>query len=475
MRLDFARFTTGWLALVLAGPLAVVPLPAAAAAPAAAPTVAPAASNRADGAVVTLLTGDRVRRFIGSGGEPAVAVEPAAGRERVGFVRESRPAAGGAHLSVVPADALPLLAAGRLDPRLFDVTELTRQGITGGRPLPLIVTYGGSRVARRPLPAGSHVVRALPGGAGTAVLADPGRGPAVWAWLTGAGVTGSAVPAVPGSAPTVSSKAPAVPGKAPAVPGGVVPRALAGGIRTVWLDAAAPAVAAVPEPESYDLTLRLVSRTGHFEAGVAQAVDTVTGAVFGIRPFSPDGTAVIRLPRGRYDINAFDFSADPGNTAQPLAVTLLSAPDVNLAADTAIRLDATAGNPVRAVVDQPAAVLQFGELGIVSGRAAAPAAASLGWLASSAYQLFAVPGRHPTTAHTYAFFFRDTLAAVAPDTDPASPVYQLAFLHRGGIPARTVFRVHDRELARVAATEHIQGAPGTALRADFARLPLPFT
>ncbi|MEN3356592.1 MAG: hypothetical protein V7637_574 [Mycobacteriales bacterium] len=857
MRPVFARFKAGLLALVLAGPIAAVPpaTAAGAAAPTVAPSVAPAAGSVGGGAVVTLLTGDRVRRLAGADGEPAVAVEPAAGREHVGFVRESRPAAGGDHLSVVPADALPLLAAGRLDPRLFDVTELTREGFTAGRPLPLIVTYGRSRGPGRPLPAGARAVRALPSIDGTAVLAEPGRGPAMWAWLTGTARQG-------GTAGTVG----------PAGTGGGTPRALADGIRTVWLDAlahpaldvsvpqigapvawrsgftgrgvtigvldtgiaadhpdlagrvaesrdftgtrpdagddvghgthvagvlagsgaasggryrgvapdatllngkvcvssgcptsaviagmewaapqarvvnlsvvaaatdgtdplsqavdqltarygtlfvaaagngdpsgavAAPAaadaalavgsvdaadrtspfssrgprrgdyavkpdiaapgdgivsarasgtpggdadpvdayyarmsgtsiaaphvagaaallaqqhpdwtaallkstlmstalptaavfeqgagrvdlaravsqpvtatsgslsygffawprgrpvsrsvryrndgdaavtlrldlaatgpdgrpapgglfaaavpavtvpahgtadvpvtadpaaagagryggrltatapgvavstaVAAVLEPESYDLTLTLVSRTGHFEAGVAQAVDTTTGAVFGIRPFSPDGTAVVRLPRGRYDINAFDFSADPGNTAQPLAVTLLSEPDMNLVAGAAVRLDATAGQPVRAVADRPSAVLQVGELGLVSGRPAAATAASLSWLASSQYQLFAVPSRRPVTAHTYAFFFRATLAAAAPDTDPATPVYQLAFLHRGGIPARTAFRVHDRELARVAATDHTQGAPAVALRADFARLPLPFT
>jgi subtilisin family serine protease len=234
------------------------------------------------------------------------------------------------------------------------------------------------------------------------------------------------------------------------------------------------ALGAVVEPESYDLRLHLVSRTGHFDAGLAQLVDTATGAVFGAGSFDATGTAVVRLPRGSYDVNALDLDDDPANPAAPLAVTLLSAPGVPLTADRTVRLDARAAAPVRVRVDQPAATLQFGELGIVSGDAAGTSAGSLSWFARPGQQLFAGPTGRAVTDHTYTFFFRATLAAAPPAQTAAQTVYQLAFLRRGGIPA-PAFRVRDRELARVDARYHGQGVPANSVRADFALLPVPNT
>ena len=131
------------------------------------------------------------------------------------------------------------------------------------------------------------------------------------------------------------------------------------------------ALAAYLEPESYDLAIRLVSRTGHFDGGTAQLVDTGTGEVF-MR------VAVRRrryrrgqaAPKGRYDLNAFDVSADPANADQPYTVTLMSRPNLTVAADTPVTLDATAGQPVAAVVDRPDATRQFGEIGLFSANPA---------------------------------------------------------------------------------------------------------
>ena len=75
---------------------------------------------------VTLITGDQVLT-----GQRAV--RPAPGREHVVFTTYTAQG----HEYVVPHDALPLIANGRLDERLFDVTELA----TYGGALPVIVTY----------------------------------------------------------------------------------------------------------------------------------------------------------------------------------------------------------------------------------------------------------------------------------------------------------------------------------------------
>src|SRR5262245_35431251 len=91
---------------------------------------------------ITLITGDRltVDRF------DNVAITKARGRERVPF---SMTTVDG-HVHVVPADALPLLRAGRLDARLFDVTALLSFGYDDERraDLPLIVTAKPANPAR---------------------------------------------------------------------------------------------------------------------------------------------------------------------------------------------------------------------------------------------------------------------------------------------------------------------------------------
>ncbi|MFD4669369.1 S8 family peptidase [Lentzea sp. NPDC058450] len=87
---------------------------------------------------VTLITGDQV--LIGQR-----AIKPAQGRERVLFSTYTT----GGHEYVVPHDAIPMIADGRLDERLFDVTELA----TYDGALPVIVTY----------PRGTLTAQAHPG------------------------------------------------------------------------------------------------------------------------------------------------------------------------------------------------------------------------------------------------------------------------------------------------------------------------
>ncbi|TWP49287.1 S8 family serine peptidase [Lentzea tibetensis] len=100
---------------------------------------ADAAEKAATPATVTLISGDRVT-VVGS----SVSVTPAPGRERVLFHRRTERD----HVRVVPDDALPLLAAGRLDEQLFDVTALVEQGYDDAHTaeLPLLRT-GGVRTA----------------------------------------------------------------------------------------------------------------------------------------------------------------------------------------------------------------------------------------------------------------------------------------------------------------------------------------
>jgi subtilisin family serine protease len=102
------------------------------------PAPAKAPAKRIGPHTVTLVTGDRLT----VDGPGRVTVKP-----RKGISYLTRTVHG--HLSVIPSDALGLLDAGKLDPRLFDVTTLIWFGYDDRRAdLPLIVTYTGGAGGR---------------------------------------------------------------------------------------------------------------------------------------------------------------------------------------------------------------------------------------------------------------------------------------------------------------------------------------
>ncbi|GAA3917982.1 S8 family serine peptidase [Actinoplanes auranticolor] len=110
--------------------------------PAAAAPAAPAPARAEPGAAtITLITGDTVA-LTRAGQRYAATVRPAPGREGVTF--HTFETDGG--LRVLPADAIPLVDAGRLDAELFDVEHLVAQGYgdAASATLPLIIQGGGA-------------------------------------------------------------------------------------------------------------------------------------------------------------------------------------------------------------------------------------------------------------------------------------------------------------------------------------------
>ncbi|WDF43305.1 S8 family serine peptidase [Streptomyces sp. T12] len=184
--------------VALAG-LTATTVTAATAGPSAAGLSAAAASGSARAAArVTLVTGDTVSM---DGTGRVTDVRRGKGRGHIGF--SVRRFAG--HAYVVPQDATRLLGSGRLDRRLFDITQLVKDGYDDAhrKRLPLIVSYrGGSGTragTRRALAAAdAEVERQLPAIRGEALSADKPDAGDVWRALTDPVADRTAVTTAPG-------------------------------------------------------------------------------------------------------------------------------------------------------------------------------------------------------------------------------------------------------------------------------------
>lgn len=119
------------------------------------------------GGVVTLITGDKVH-LTPKGKAWEVRVDPVRriGVQRGGHFQQVGPNG----VTVIPADAMPLVRSGVLDRALFDVTGLIRQGLDDAhtKEVPLLVQTSTAKAPAVPL---GRVVRQLPKARLTAVAA----------------------------------------------------------------------------------------------------------------------------------------------------------------------------------------------------------------------------------------------------------------------------------------------------------------
>ncbi|TDC25950.1 hypothetical protein E1265_05475 [Streptomyces sp. 8K308] len=286
-----------WASAAIACAAVTATLAAGPAASGAAAEPAPGASagqgaRGADERLVTLVTGDRV--VLNDAGEAAGLVR-APGRERipVQIVRTAD------STLVLPADVRPLLADDVLDRRLFDVTALS--GAADGLRL-LVDREGEARDA-----AGAE-----------ALTVAPERAAAVWRSLTDPTGRDGTLAAAPG-------------------------------IASIALDAPAEDTAAGRtdgEEPLVELTVRATDREGNPAVPSSTLVaDLDRGEFHELEP-SDDGTTLTgRVPAGRYSVEATLLEwADDGTTL--LGSDWLVRPDVTVADDTTVRLDAADARPV---------------------------------------------------------------------------------------------------------------------------------
>ena len=122
---------------------------------------AAAASDSVTPLTITLVTGDKVIARRGADGAFVTDVRPGPHREGMVFHKTSL----GKQQSVIPLDAMPLVTAGIVDARLFDIALLADLGLddASAKRLPLLVQYSGAaRAVRSALPEGTEVKRELP-------------------------------------------------------------------------------------------------------------------------------------------------------------------------------------------------------------------------------------------------------------------------------------------------------------------------
>lgn len=210
---------------------------------------------------VTLITGDTVTLTVGPDGRNAVDVRRGQGREAATFLSSEK----NGEISVLPADAVPLIKAGRLDPALFNITQLVKQGYTDAKTgtTPVIATYSKGTET----PEGTRRTLALPGIDGAALSAK--KSTAFWSDIA---------PAL-GTAPTAKAA-----------------KRLGDGIDKIWLDAKVQASLDVSVPQ---IGAPEVWKAGYDGTGVEVAVldtgvDTghpdLAGKIAGSESFVPDET-----------------------------------------------------------------------------------------------------------------------------------------------------------------------------------------
>lgn len=200
MRLSYRRISIPSLLLAVTLPLTMSAVPVSAGPPRNLPTT-PAVGKLAGASPrahdITLITGDRVQVTIPATGQPQVRTELSArpdGRQIL-----VRSLVDHDNLYVLPSDAAELIAAGRLDRRLFDVRRLIAEGYTdsAAATLPVVVGYSGQgpdlrsarsrataenslRAKADGLPA-SRATRALESINGAALAVEKAAASAFWA------------------------------------------------------------------------------------------------------------------------------------------------------------------------------------------------------------------------------------------------------------------------------------------------------
>src|SRR5579875_2172589 len=395
---------------LLAAALTATALATTLGAPAAAAAPAVTAVPGARVTTVTLLTGDRVTIASPAAGRSGLLVTPGPGRVGVPLhLTTSAGPAGTQDVSVLPADAAGLITTARLDPRLFDVTLLAREGY-------------------RSACAAAQAWSATAAGRTVAM-------PASWPGCP----LPHGLPAVAPAAPPAGTK--------------TYP------VRVRVLNRAGQAL---PPASGQDKPPYSVLGT---------VLDTATGAApSAIGYDKAAGAYTMRLPAGHWYLDGLVATAGYRAAMVKPDVTVHGATTITLAAAAAVPVTTLTGHAGAAALFRQAEIDQTVAGKPVSsayGGFYSPDDIQPFYLTPTA----AVTGR-PFTYSLHTALSDRASFPEARHPKPASYEYQLAFVHQGSIPASLSYRVQPSQLATVQTTFHTQRATlPTADSAQLASLP----
>lgn len=411
---------------------------------------------------VTLVTGEQARFIPGPGGRSVVSVTPAKKSPgRLAFTPTDTFDVGG-DVYAVPLTAAPYLGT-LLDPHLFDVSYLQRAGYARLKTLPLSITWR------------SATHRAVPG------IAAPATGLHT-AGSVSAPAAADFAQALVASLPAASARAGAGGGQTRAagalsqiqkitlgaLPAGQPPAAGAAALTS----SAAPA-----GTQLYTLTINALDRTGQpaYALIAVQNVDHFQ-SYYSVTTITPGQPLVLSVPAGQYGIEAITYDANAAlGIMQNLA--FVPVPQVTVASDTTVTLDARRAKPVTVTVPGTPTAPQIADLsfGRVSadGGAIGGAVFTYGPGASTVVppvSFYAVPTPAPRIG---VLGFTDSWELVPPGTGLTSPdipySYSLDFASSDGVPSQLSHTLTAGDLATVH-----ESFPGPLSGDGFSTFATPF-
>ncbi|GCD96834.1 S8 family serine peptidase [Embleya hyalina] len=200
-------------------------------------------------------------------------------------------------------------------------------------------------------------------------------------------------------------------------------------------------ISAHAESEMYDVTLDVRDRNGGLpQTSAVRLVDLRSGESF--RPTRAGDSLVVRVPKGRYGVDA--MIRTPAGT-DAASWTVAGTPEVTVARNVSLALDARAGKPVTVDLDNSTVGLRVRRLAVAQTIAGVPQEGEI-TATDPKTLLYAVP-TEKVTSRSYSLVMREFRS-------DARTAYNLTLLHEGGIPKDPSYRVRTRDLAEVRTRIH---------------------
>ncbi|WP_189783580.1 S8 family peptidase [Streptomyces capitiformicae] len=230
------------------------------------------------------------------------------------------------------------------------------------------------------------------------------------------------------------------------------------------------------EPESYDLTLNLRDHLGENADGIS--IIDLLPLDRALEPFESPNLATVaskitvRAPVGTYGISAFIGRQEDDSYWFDSDIILAGEPRVRVDKATELTLGGTAAQRLAHTVDNDKVENVYRQVGVAQRQRTAPAGADKPLSVHTSVQFkhlapdyWAVPSTTRAEGDRYTAYFREDLGegyefGKVPDGAPGDgytyptvtgPIYHLAALREGRVPAGFTGRVRDSELARTEA------------------------